>query len=302
MPEGDASKLPAPLQFTEGWQIAKPDKVYKMPKEFTVPPTGTVAYNYVTVDPGIKEDLWIKSAEVRPGNYGVVHHALAFFIPPDQEFDPGDPLFNSIGTYAPGMPPSNWPEGYARFVPAGSKLVFQMHYTPNGSLQKDQTEIGIVLADPKTVKKQVKYMIAINTRFNIPAEDGNYHVDAKREFKEDVILHALMPHMHLRGKAFRFTATYPDGKEEILLDVPKYDFNWQNSYALAEPKRLPAGTVVKCDAFFDNSPENLVNPDPKQQVHWGDQTYDEMMIGTMVVTEPDVEQAARAEAATVSQK
>jgi hypothetical protein len=273
-----------------------------MPKEFTVPPTGTVAYNYVVVDPGVKEDLWIKSAEVRPGNYGVVHHALAFFIPPDREFNPGDPLFNSIGTYAPGMPPANWPEGYARFIPAGSKLVFQMHYTPNGSLQKDQTEIGIVFADPKTVKKEVKYMIAINTRFNIPAEDANYHVDANREFNKDVILHALMPHMHLRGKAFRFTATYPDGKEEILLDVPKYDFNWQNSYALAEPKRLPAGTVVKCDAYFDNSADNLVNPDPKQQVHWGDQTYDEMMIGTMVVTEPDVEQAARAQTDTVSQK
>ena len=184
MPQGDASKLPPPLEFTAGWQIAEPNKIYKMPKPFTVPPSGTVAYNYIVIDPGLKEDLWVKAAEVRPGNYGVVHHAIAFFIPPDREFDPGDPLFNSIGTYAPGMPPADWPEGYARFVPAGSKLVFQMHYTPNGSLQTDQTEVGIVFADPATVKKQVKYMIAINTKFNIPAEDGNYHVEAQREFPQ----------------------------------------------------------------------------------------------------------------------
>jgi peroxiredoxin len=297
MPEGDASKLPPPLVFTEGWQIAKPDVIYKMPKEFTVPPKGTVPYNYVVVDPNIKEDIWVKAAEVRPGNYSVVHHALAFFIPPDREFKPGDPLFNSIGTYAPGMPPADWPEGFARFVPKGSKLVFQMHYTPNGSIQTDRSELGIVFADPKTVKKQVRYMIAINTNFRIPAGDGNYHIPAQRRFDKDVILHALMPHMHLRGKAFRFTATYPDGKEEILLDVPRYDFNWQLSYALAEPKRLPAGTAIKCDGYFDNSVENLVNPDPSQEVHWGDQTWDEMMIGTMVVTdpEPDADQQARAE-------
>lgn len=289
MPEGDASKLPEPLVFTEGWQIDTPDKLYKMASEFHVPPKGTVPYHYVVVDPGLEEDLWVKQAEVRPGNYSVVHHALAFFIPPDREFEPGDPLFNSVGTYAPGMPPAEWPEGYARFVPKGSKLVFQMHYTPNGSIQTDQSELGIVVADPATVKKQVRYMIAINTNFRIPAGDGNYHVPAQRRFDKDVILHALMPHMHLRGKAFRFTANYPDGKEEILLDVPRYDFNWQNSYALKEAKRIPAGTVVKCDGYFDNSTENLVNPDPTREVHWGDQTYDEMMIGTMVVTDPDPE-------------
>lgn len=299
MPEGDASKLPPPLEFTDGWQIGKPDVIYKMPKEFIVPPTGTVAYHYVVVDPETKEDIWIKQAEVRPGNYAVVHHALAFYIPPGEEFEPGDPLFNSIGTYAPGMPPADWPDGYARFVPAGSKLVFQMHYTPNGSVQTDQSQLGVVFADPKTVKKKVRYMIAINTNFRIPPGDDNFHVTANRRFKEDTVLHALMPHMHLRGKAFRFTAIYPDGQEEILLDVPRYDFSWQLTYELAEPKRLPAGTVVKCDAYFDNSSENLVNPDSTREVRWGEQTWDEMMIGTMVVTDPDseVKHEARASAA-----
>lgn len=287
MPEGDASKLPAPLEFTDGWQIPKPDIVLKMDKPYTVPPKGTVPYAYMVVQEATPEDMWIQAAEVRPSNYGVVHHVLAFYIPPGREFEPGDPLMNSIGTYAPGMPPADWPKGYARFVPKGSKLVFQLHYTPNGSLQADQSEVGIVLADPADVKKEVRYKVAINARFLIPAGEGNYHVPAERRFRDDVILHAMMPHMHLRGKAFRFTAMYPDGKEEILLDVPKYDFNWQNSYALAEPKLLPAGTVVKCDGYFDNSTENLVNPDPKQNVHWGDQTWDEMMIGTMVVTDPD---------------
>jgi peroxiredoxin len=293
MPEGKASKLPPPLQFIEGWQIPAPDQTYKMPTKFTVAPQGVVPYAYVVVNEATKEDMWVQAAEVRPGNYAVVHHAIAFFVPPEREFKPGDPLFNSIGTYAPGMPPMNWPKGYARFVPKGSKIIFQMHYTPNGTLHTDQSEVGLVYAKPAEVKKEVKYVIAINTRFNIPAEDANHHVASKFEFREDMVLHSLLPHMHLRGKAFRFTATYPDGKQEVLLDVPKYDFNWQNSYDLAEKKLMPQGTVVNCDAYFDNSADNLMNPDPSKAVHWGDQSWDEMMIGTMVVTKPDDQKEAQ---------
>lgn len=295
MPEGDASKLPPPRQFAVGWQIPQPEKIYKMPKEFTVPPKGTVPYVYVVIDSGTKEDTWVAAAEVRPSNYAVVHHAIAFFIPPDREFKAGDPLRNSISTYAPGMPPAQWPEGYARFIPKGAKLVFQLHYTPNGSIQTDQTEVGIVYADASNVKKKIKYEVAVNPRFSIPPGDANYHVPADYHFREDLMLHALIPHMHLRGKAFRFTATYPDGKEEVLLDVPRYDFNWQNGYVFSEIKRIPAGTVMRCDAYYDNSADNLVNPDPTKEIRWGDQSWDEMMIGSMVVTEPDVEHEARAE-------
>ncbi len=295
MPEGDAEKLPPPRQFAVGWQIPRPEKIYKMDKVFTVPPKGTVPYVYVVIDPGIKEDTWVAAAEVRPSNYAVVHHAIAFFIPAERDFQPGDPLRNSISTYAPGMPPAQWPEGYARFIPKGAKLVFQMHYTPNGSIQTDQTEVGLVYADADKVKKEIMYEVAVNPRFSIPPGDANYHVPAGYRFDEDLMLHALIPHMHLRGKAFRFTATYPDGKEEVLLDVPRYDFNWQNGYVFSKIKRIPEGTVMRCDAYYDNSADNLVNPDPTKEIRWGDQSWDEMMIGSMVVTEPDVEQQARAE-------
>lgn len=295
MPEGDESNLPPPQQFAMGWQIPQPEKIYKMDKAFTVPPKGTVPYVYVVINPGTKADAWIEAAEVRPSNYAVVHHAIAFFIPPDREFKPGDPLRNSISTYAPGMPPAQWPKGYARFIPKGAKLVFQMHYTPNGSIQVDQTEVGIVYADPSKVKKRIKYEVAVNPRFSIPPGDANYHVQAEYRFRDDTMLHALIPHMHLRGKAFRFTANYPDDTQEVLLDVPRYDFNWQNGYALSEIKRIPEGTIMRCDAHYDNSADNLVNPDPTKEIHWGDQSWDEMMIGSMVVTEPDEEHESRAE-------
>jgi peroxiredoxin len=303
MPEGDPSKLPAPLDFVEGWQIPEPEKVYKMEKEFTVPPKGTVPYVYMVIEPSMPADTWISAAEVRPSNYAVVHHAIAFFIPPDRDFKASDPLINSIGTYSPGMPPASWPKGYARFIPKGAKLVFQMHYTPNGSIQTDRSELGLVYADPAEVQKKIEYDVAVNPRFNIPAGDPNYHVPAEHRFRKDKILHMLVPHMHLRGKAFRYTANYPDGTQEVLLDVPNYDFNWQNAYVLAEPKLMPAGTVMHCDAYFDNSADNLMNPDPTKEIHWGDQSWDEMMIGSMVLTDPDseVEHEARAADPTAKQ-
>jgi peroxiredoxin len=289
MPEGDAADLPEPTQYAEGgWQIPTPDVVIKMPKPYTVPAKGVVDYQYFKAETKVDHDLWIKAAEVRPGNPAVVHHAFLFFVPPGQEKVQGeDPLVNSIAGFAPGAPPSLWPEGYARFVPAGSKIVFQMHYTPNGSEQTDQSEVGLVLAKESERPREVKFQIAVNSDFRIPAGAANYEIPAGHDFKHDTILHSLIPHMHFRGKEFRFTAHYPDGREEILLDVPRYDFNWQNAYALAEPKRLPKGTVVQCRGIFDNSEENLNNPDPTKEVRWGDQSWDEMMLGSMVVSLPD---------------
>jgi hypothetical protein len=164
-------------------------------------------------------------------------------------------------------------------VPAGSKLIFQMHYTPNGSSQKDRSYCGFVFADPKTVKKEVRVSSAVNAVFQIPPGEGNFPVAARTIFKDDTMLLTLMPHMHLRGKAFRYEVTYPDGKKETLLDVPRYDFGWQTNYRLSEPKLLPRGTRMDCYAVFDNSEENLNNPDPKVPVRFGDQTFEEMMIG-----------------------
>ncbi len=278
-PEGDKKDLPAPLEFAEGWQIPQPDKViYLQQKPVKVAARGTLPYRYFLVDPFFKEDKWIKAIEARPGNRAVVHHIIVGFIKPKHPPKLGLGGGTLVG-YAPGMPPQKYPEGAALRVPAGSKVVFQVHYTPNGTEQFDRSSVGIVFADPKDVRERVDGDEAANTHFRIPAGADNFPVNSRHEFHSDVRLVSMTPHMHMRGKAFRYEAEYPDGTKEILLDVPRFDFNWQLRYDLAEPKLLPRGTRLHCTALFDNSENNLSNPDPKREVHWGEQTWDEMMIG-----------------------
>jgi len=281
VPEGDPSQLPKPTELAEGWRIPKPDLIVKMPKPFKVAAKGTIEYQYFIVDPGFKHDMWIRAAENRPGNRNVVHHMALFYMPADKvELEPADLLTRTVAEFTPGTPPMIPPEGIARRVPAGSKLVFQMHYTPNGTEQFDQSEIALVFDDPKTVRKELTMGVLVNFRLMIPPGEANYRADASESFDEDRVVYAFLPHMHLRGKSFRFTAVYPDGRKEVLLDVPRYDFNWQNVYWLAEPRLLPAGARLVCDAAYDNSENNLSNPDPAQMVHWGDQTSDEMFVGS----------------------
>lgn len=305
VPEGNPDDLPAAREFVDGWQIPNPDVVYKMPEEFKVPANGTVPYKFFIFDPGFKEDKWVCAAEARPGNHEVVHHLFLFWIPPDQKKPRTiDALKNAIAAFAPGMSPIIGPEKYAVRIPAGSKLAFQVHYTPNGTATTDRSEAALVFSDPKKVEKEVHVAAAFNAKFLIPPYHPNYPIEAKRKFDEATYLYTLTPHMHYRGKAFRFTARYPDGSEEILLDVPRYDFNWQIVYLLKKPKLLPAGTVVKINGYFDNSAENPLNPDPSQTVHWGDQTWDEMMLGSMTISDADQnlrEEAARAATPAVSQ-
>jgi peroxiredoxin len=282
-PQGDATDLPELKPFTDGWQIPKPDLVYKMPEPYQVPATGVVEYQFFTLEESLKEDKWIKAAEARPGNRAVTHHLILFYQEPGKPFEPIDALFNSIVGFAPGLPPAIYPRGIYRRIPAGSKLILQAHYTPNGSPQSDQSEVGIVFADPREVKKEMIVGAALNFKFQIPPGEKDFRLEAIDKIGADSILYAMTPHMHLRGKAFRFEAIFPDGREEVLLDVPRYDFNWQNSYGLAEPKFLPQGTQIRCKAAFDNSEENLANPDPTALVHWGDQTWEEMMVGTFAL-------------------
>src|SRR5487761_1870259 len=292
-PEGDRSQLPEPRQFTVGWQIPRPDQVVYIGDEpVDVPAEGTVAYQYYTVDPGFTEDKWIKAAECRPDNRGVVHHIVAFFVPPGEKLRDGGR--GAMVGYAPGMPPTWFGDGAAMLVPAGSRVVFQLHYTPNGSPQKDRSSMGLVFADPATVKLRVGGGMAGNRFFQIPAGADNYEVQSHHRFDKDVRLVTMTPHMHLRGKSFRYEAEYPDGRRETLLDIPHYDFNWQLRYRLSEPKLLPKGTRLVCTAHFDNSADNLANPDPTQPVRWGDQTWEEMMIGyfSTLPVEPDEQAAA----------
>ena len=287
-PEGNPADLPAPPNFTVGWQIPQPDQIFYIQDEaFDVPAEGVVKYQYFKVDPGFKEDRWIKAAEARPDNRSVVHHIVAFFVPPGAKL--GGAQRGAMIGYAPGMPPTRFPEGAAMLVPAGSQIYFQLHYTPNGSPQKDRSSIGLIYADPAEVKHKIGGGMAPNRFFEIPPGDDNYEVRSKYRFDNDALLLNLTPHMHLRGKAFRYEAEYPDGRREILLDIPRYDFNWQLRYQLAVPKVLPKGTTLHCTAHYDNSAGNLANPDPTKPVRWGDQTWEEMMIGyfsTLPVPEP----------------
>jgi len=280
-PEGDRSQLPPKFQYADGWRIPGPDLVVRMPKPFKVAAKGTVEYQYFITDPGFKHDVWIRAAEGRAGNRNVVHHMVLFFMPPEQkEPRPEDPLVRTVGSFAPGTPPMIPPDGISRRVPAGSKLVFQMHYTPNGTEQVDQSEVGLTFADPKTVRKELFMGATVNFQFLIPPGAADYRVEAKETFDEDTLIYAFLPHMHYRGKAFRFSAVTPGTKPDVLLDVPRYDFNWQNVYWPTEPILMRAGSKMQCDAAFDNSETNLANPNPAEPVHWGEQTWEEMMVGS----------------------
>ncbi|MGD9647814.1 MAG: redoxin domain-containing protein [Pirellulales bacterium] len=285
-PEGDPSDLPPPREFVEGWRIGQPDEVIYMADEpFTVPAEGVVDYQYFTVDPGWQEDKWVKISEARPDNRGVVHHIIVFVQPPN---DHGGAFGRRGGLagYAPGSLPIAAPEGAATFVPAGSKLVFQMHYTPNGVVSKDRSSIGVIFADPATVRRKMKGGVAGTLAFKIPPGDDNYEVTAKHRFTRETLLLNLTPHMHLRGKDFKYELEYPDGTREVLLNVPRWDFNWQLRYEFAEPKLVPKGSRIHCTAHFDNSADNLANPDPKAEVTFGDQTWEEMMFGFYTAVDP----------------
>lgn len=301
-PEGDRAELPLAAQFSDGWMIPDPDEVIWMgDKAAPVQAEGTIEYQYFVVDPGFKEDKWVKMAECRPGERSVVHHIIVFIQKPGVEIDPkknrgeSQDLELLHGT-APGMPPLSLPEGMAVHVPSGSKLVFQMHYTANGVPTEDRSSIALVYADPSEVRQAVRTDNATNFSFQIPAQADSHPVTSEYKFQKDAILVWLMPHMHIRGKDFRYELRYPDGTQEALLNVPRYDFNWQLVYDFAQPKHVPAGTVMHCMAHFDNSESNLANPDPTKPVRWGDQTWEEMMIGWFGVTTDVGPEAERAEA------
>jgi mono/diheme cytochrome c family protein len=283
-PKGDPAKIPSQPQFVKGWQIDKPQEIF-WAKPYSVPATGTVDYQYFTVDPGFTEDRWVQAAEARAGNPAVVHHIIVFVIPPGAK-RAGVTFDGFLVATAPGARPMVLADGMAKLVPAGSKFLFQLHYTPNGSPQKDRSCVGLIYAKPDSVVTAVKTTAALNIIFSIPPNANDHPVDAVHSLRRDSVLLSLYPHMHLRGKAFRYTARYPDGKEEILLDVPRYDFNWQNTYELKEPKLLPKGTEIRCAARFDNSEANAANPDPTKAVRFGEQTYEEMMIGFFDIAMP----------------
>src|SRR4051812_44495318 len=277
-PEGDPADLPPPPRFVEGWQIPRPDLVLEMPREVEIPAEGSMPYELVEIDPKLTRDVWIRASQVRPGNPAVVHHVVVYVLPPGVEkIDEAGGDF--LAAYAPGMPPRVLPDGVAKRVPAGSRIVLQLHYTPRGTKQVDRSRIGLVLADPATVHKELMSGMALNLRLQIPPGVRDYVSRADFRFSRPSELLSLLPHMHLRGKSMRFVAEYPDGRREVILDVPRYEFDWQNLYVLDQPRPMPEGTLLHTEARFDNSAENPNNPDPRRAITFGEQTWDEMHVG-----------------------
>ncbi len=298
--EGDAKDLPPAPTFEPGWNIGKPDVTFSLPKEYSVPAQGVVAYQTFTVDTNFTEDHWIQAAEIRPGNTAVVHHVIVYVQePPDSPRAPAGAQIRMPGQAeqaqgaapvnprganrwfmvgrAPGVPPLVFPESRGKLIKAGSKLFFQMHYTPNGTAATDRTTVGFVFAK-HAPEFEVKTLGVANPRFEIPAGDANYKVESLAVFTEDSHLWSFLPHAHLRGKDFTYRMVYPDGRIQELLNVPHYDFNWQTSYVLTEPLAVPKGSRLEVTAHYDNSTANRFNPDPTKAVRWGDQTWEEMMM------------------------
>lgn len=305
-PAGDPRRAPPPRHWVAGWNIGRPDRVLEMPAPVKIPAHGDVEYTYEIVPTGFTSDAWVRMSQILPSSPEHVHHAVVYIRPPDSKWLRHAPLgvpftasslrdardrrdaewtdSDILLVYAPGSAPDQWPATMAKFVPAGSDIVFQMHYTTNGHAATDQTRIGLVFAK-QPPRQRVLTLQLTNSRFVIPPEVPDFRVEVHGTLPNDCTLLSFFPHMHLRGKRFEYNIIHRDGRVETLLRV-NYNFYWQLSYRLAAPRFLKAGTELQAVAWFDNSRQNPHNPDPTQAVHWGDQTYDEMMVGFFDVAVP----------------
>jgi hypothetical protein len=306
-PEGNRRDAPQlKLWNVNGWNIPQPDRVVQMPKPVRIPARGDVEYTWQIVPTGFTEDKWVRMSELKPSTRQHVHHAVIYIRPPDSTWlrhapkntpftasSLGDPHLqhdahwtdsDMLLVYAPGTSPDTWPEDMAKFVPAGSDLVFQMHYTTNGRATQDQTSVGMVFSQ-KPPEKRVLTLQLTNDRFEIPPETDDYRVEAWGSLPNDATLLSFFPHMHLRGKRFEYNIVGERGNIETLLRV-NYDFYWQLTYRLAQPRPLKAGTRLQAIAWYDNSRKNPHNPDPTATVRWGDQSYEEMMVGFFDIAVP----------------
>ena len=296
--QGDAKDLPPMPKFTDGWDIGKPDVVLSMAKNFDVPASGTINYQYFTVPTNFTEDKWVQAIEVRPGTRSVVHHVLVFSREPGAA--PPEPAFvqvvpaglaprtgqdhqnaqrpmgpgTLIATTAPGTNAMVFEPGSAIKIKAGASLIFQIHYTSNGSPAADMTSVGMIFAPQP--RQEIHNSAFVNPLLKLPAGSSNEEVDSAIEFKQDVHITALFPHTHLRGKSWEYRLVYPDGRSEVVLSVPKYDFNWQTYYVFSKPLSVPKGARLEAKAHYDNSEANKWNPDSKVEVRWGEQTWQEM--------------------------
>jgi hypothetical protein len=289
--EGDPHDKPASVTFTDGWNL-QPDMIVEMPTEFQVPATGTVEYQYMLVKANFPEDAWVKAAEMRPGNSKVVHHGEVWVLPPGSKWmadaDPGvaypqsqrpkigEDNIDILGKFNPGLGAQTFDFGdSAKFVPKGSDLVFEIHYTAVGTPQVDRTKVGFVFANgPHTTRYFTSYGPTANNLV-IAAGDNNAEVVSEVTATTDMKLVYAQPHMHLRGKDYEMRAIFPNGESQTLFKS-KWDFNWQLGYVFTQPIDLPKGTRLIGVSHYDNSSANRFNPDPTKEIRWGLQNWDEM--------------------------
>ncbi len=277
-PEGDPKDAPPPIAWPEGWEIGTPDAVISMPKEVDVPATGVMPYLNFTVPTGFAEDRWVTKAEVRPSDPRVVHHVLVYVKLPGKEIYQMDGSTSAFAGWVPGDMPFEHPPGMAVRIPKDAQLQFEVHYTPNGTATKDRTSLGLVFAkEPPERESRMNIFAKLGIR--IPAGSPHHREESVLPFRQDVRILSLLPHMHVRGKSWRYEAVFPDGRTETLLNVPRWDFNWQSVYRFDPPVALPQGSKIRAVAHWDNSDNNPANPDPTKDVRWGLQTWEEMMNG-----------------------
>ncbi|MBL8047184.1 MAG: redoxin domain-containing protein [Chthonomonas sp.] len=281
-PKGDAADMPAAPKFDKNWKIGKPDLLVQIPEAIAVKADGFMDYQYRTVTADVPEDRWIAGLEIKPTDRSVVHHVLVFLETPNQ--DRKNPLLQELqdaksffAGYVPGQDHVIYPTGFAKFLPKGSKFRFQIHYTPNGKATNDQVQLGLKFATGE-VKNEVKTNAMLRFNFAIPPHAEKHEVVAENRLGVDGYLMAFMPHMHVRGSAARYELEGAAGFEKVL-NIPRYDFNWQLRYELKQPIRVTPRSRMRFTAWYDNSEKNAANPDPNATVRWGDQTYEEMMLG-----------------------
>lgn len=280
LPEGELADAPLPRSWPDAWMIGMPEKIYQIPEPIQVKAEGVMPYKNVRMDTEITQDQWVRAWEVQPTAREVVHHVLVFVVPPTgrAKTNGQEGSEEYLAAFVPGSNYVTYPDGFGKFLPAGSKLHFQIHYTPNGQATQDQVRVGLIFA-PAHPEHEVKVIGISNPRLRIPAGATHHPEFATIPVPAPVRLIGLMPHMHVRGQSFRYELALPGGELRTLLDVPRYDFNWQHAYRYTVPPLIPAGAQIKAIGWYDNSTGNPANPDPTKEVKWGEQTTDEMMIG-----------------------
>jgi hypothetical protein len=286
--KGDPADLPPPREWPSEWQIGTPDVVISMDEEFDVPAQGQLPYLYFPIKTGFQEDRWVQAAEVKPGDASVVHHVSVHVTRPGrrpfgllgvlQLYGTSGERARVAANYTPGESVKIFPDNFGMLIPKGSTLTFEVHYTPNGRATKDRSRVGLVFAK-QPPRYEVKAHAFTRNGFRIPPNDSDYSVENELEFDRDIRILNLKPHMHVRGKSWRYELVRPDGRAETLLTVPRWDFEWQSIYEFEHPVLVPAGTTIRAVACWDNSINNPNNPDPSAEVRFGLQSEDEMMLG-----------------------